>query len=179
MNIFDHLDGFQADLRSKGLEELEEKYYNLCSKLAGIGFTDEIRKVDLQSYENKLTDLLQESIQLAHKQKAKAIYFEYDLDNNWDSAFFICGDYSPLEDEDDDWASDWYGNVEGPALEKFSEIHNINGFDKNEIAIGTTVYLIARTVLSFARAYNNVPTEDSLAICIAFHDQDLIIRIKE
>ncbi|SDP43912.1 hypothetical protein SAMN05216565_10364 [Litchfieldia salsa] len=29
MNIFDYLDELQADLRSKGLKEIEEKYYNL------------------------------------------------------------------------------------------------------------------------------------------------------
>jgi hypothetical protein len=179
MNIFDYLDELQLDIRKKGLEEVEEKYYNLCAKLAGIGIADEVRKVDLESYESVLTDLFQESLQLAHKYKAKAIYFEYDLDNNWDSAFFVCGDYVPIEDEDEDWACDWYEDLEGPNLEQFSKIYSLNGFDKNETAIGTTIYLVTRTVVAYARAYKNLTHENPLAICIAFHDQDPILRIKE
>lgn len=179
MNIFDYLDELQADLLSKNLEEIEDKYFNICSRLAGQDSSNKIREVNLEGYEQELTALLNESIELAHKHKAKAIYFEFDLDNNWDSAFFVCGDYSPLENEDDDWASDWYEDLEGPNLEQFGEIYDINGFDENDAARGSTIYLVARTVISFIRAYNNLPTENSLAFCIAFHDQDPILRVKD
>ena len=116
---------------------------------------------------------------MAQKQKAPAIYFEYDLDNNWDSTFFICKEYSALEDNDDDWASNWNEDLQGPRLKEFANIYEIDGFDINETAVGSTIYLIARTVISYAKAYQVLSDESSLAVCIAFHDQDPIIRIKE
>lgn len=36
MDIFDHLNELQVDLKSKNLEEIEEKYFNICSTLADL-----------------------------------------------------------------------------------------------------------------------------------------------
>lgn len=179
MDIFEHLDELQVELRRKKLEEIEEKYFNICSKLAGPDRANTIKQISLNQYVNDLKLGLEQSIKIAQKQTARAIYFEYDLDNNWDSAFFICKEYSSLEDEDDDWASDWNEDLEGPSLEEFADIYELDGFDSNEAAIGSTIYLVARTVISYAKAYQELSDESSIAVCIAFHDQDPIIRIKE
>lgn len=179
MDIFEHLDELQVDLREKNLEEIEEKYFNICSELAGTERANSIKRVDLNEYVNELKTGLEQSLKIAQEQTARAIYFEYDLDNNWDSSFFICDEYSPLEDEDDDWASDWNENLEGSSLEEFADIYQLDGFDSNEAAIGSIIYLVARTVISYAKAYQILSDESSIAVCIAFHDQDPIIRIKE
>lgn len=179
MDIFNHLNELQVDLRRKNLEEIEEKYFNICSKLAGSDRANSIKQLDLSEYVNDLKLCLKLSIKIAQKQTARAIYFEYDLDNNWDSAFFICKEYSALEDNDDDWASNWNEDLQGPRLKEFADIYEIDGFDINETAVGSTIYLIARTVISYAKAYQVLSDESSLAVCIAFHDQDPIIRIKE
>ncbi|RIW34300.1 hypothetical protein D3H55_10000 [Bacillus salacetis] len=179
MNIFEHLDELQVDLRRKSPDEIEEKYFNICSRLAGPDRANTINQIALNQYEKELRQGLEQSIKIAEKQTARAIYFEYDLDNKWDSAFFICEEYTPLEDEDDDWASDWSENVEAPSLEGFGTIYEVDGFDGNDIAIGSTIYLVARTVIAFTRAYISISHENSIAVCIAFHGQDPIFRIKE
>ena len=179
MNIFEHLDELQVDLRRKNLNEIEEKYFNLCCELAGADRASAIKQVDLNNYLNYLKSGLGQSIKIAQEQAARAIYFEYDLDNNWDSTFFICEEYNVLEDEDDDWASDWSEDFEGPSLEQFANIYELDGFGGDNAAIGSTVYLVARTVSAFTRAYKSLSDKSSAAVCIAFHDQDPIIRIKE
>ncbi|MBJ7968333.1 hypothetical protein JDS84_33600, partial [Bacillus cereus] len=77
---------------------------------------------------------------IANQNSAEAIYFEYDMDNDWNSTFFICDEYTKLSEEDDDWASDWISEVEGPDLKEFAQIYNENRFDNNEKALGTTLY---------------------------------------
>ncbi|MBM7662805.1 hypothetical protein JOC85_003616 [Bacillus mesophilus] len=179
MDIFEYLDELQVDLRRKSLNEIEEKYFNVCSELAGADRANTIKQLDLNEYVNDLKLGLKQSLKIAQEQTARAIYFEYDLDNNWDSAFFICDEYNRLEDEDDDWASDWSEDFEGPSLEQFANIYELDGFDGDNVAIGSTIYLVARTVSAFKTAYKSLSDESSIAVCIAFHDQDPIIRIKE
>ncbi|OCA90445.1 hypothetical protein A8F94_00710 [Bacillus sp. FJAT-27225] len=179
MDIFEYLGELQADLREKNSNEIEEKYYTICSELAGTEKANTIKQVDLNEYVNELKAGLEKSIKIAREQTIRAIYFEYDLDNDWESAFFICEKYNQLEYEDDDWASEWTEDFDGPSLEQFGSIYELDGFDGNDAAIGSTIYLVARTVTAFARAYTLLSDESSIAVCIAFHDQDPIIRIKE
>ncbi|NLP52439.1 hypothetical protein [Bacillus sp. RO1] len=179
MDIFEYLDELQLDLREKCSEQIEDKFYVICSELAGTEKANTIKQVDLSKYVNELKKGLELSLNIAQEQTARAIYFEYDLDNNWDSAFFICAEYNNLVDEDDDWASDWIEDFDGPSLEQFSNIYEMDGFDRSDVAIGSTIYLVARTVTAFTKAYKSISDENSTAVCIGFHDQDPIIRINE
>ncbi|MDQ0418687.1 hypothetical protein J2Z48_002890 [Croceifilum oryzae] len=65
--------------------------------------------------------------------------------------------------------------MKGPDLLEFSRIYSENGFDSSRKAIGNTLYLVARTVCSFANACYGI--ERTIPVCIAFHDQDPILRI--
>lgn len=114
---------------------------------------------------------------IADQNSAAALYFEYDMDNDWQSSFFICNDYTMLSEEDDDWASDWISSVKGPDLKEFAKIYAENGFDYNEEAIGITLYLIIKTVILFGKVAESI--EINIPICIGFHDQDPIMRIRE
>ncbi|MGG0174891.1 hypothetical protein [Gottfriedia acidiceleris] len=71
---------------------------------------------------------------------------------------------------DDDWASDWSEEFEGPSLEDYGEIYELDGFDHNDLAISSTIYLVASTVISYAKAYKALSDESSIAVCIEFHD---------
>ncbi|WP_312475732.1 hypothetical protein [Neobacillus sp.] len=55
----------------------------------------------------------------------------------------------------------------------------MDGFDSNDAAIGSTIFLVTRTETSFTQAYKGLSDESSIAVCIAFHDQDPIIRLTE
>lgn len=45
------------------------------------------------------------------------------MDNDWNSTFFICDEYTKLS-EDDDWANNWISEIEGPNLKEFAQIYN-------------------------------------------------------
>jgi uncharacterized protein YndB with AHSA1/START domain len=177
-NIFDYLDELQTDLHEKSLDEIEEKYYKICAKLAGAGSANKIQQIDVSDYINELKSGLEKASSSAKTYpSSKAIFFQYDLDNHWESRFFICNQYNEIEDGDEDWACDWDIDFEGPSFKPFSEIYEMNGFDEDQEAIGSTVYLVARTVISFLRAYEGLSEKSTIPVCIAFHDQEPIYRI--
>lgn len=177
MEIFDYLEGMQIALTDGNLFDLEQKYLALCSDIAGESEAKRIQSINLDGYKDSLTEGISRSLELARHRSSKAVYFEYDMDNDWISNFFICDEYAALGEQDEDWASEWSEEVTGPELLEFADIYAENGFDASEKAIGITLYLVARTVSALASVCQQVQT--SIPICIAFHDQDPIMRIKE
>lgn len=177
MSIFEFLEEMQNDIIYGNIISLNEKYCTLCQHLATEIDAEIIRMMDLEKYINRIQKAFKKTIQKAVNKKAKAIYFEYDMDNGWDSYFFICDEYNNLNKGDHDWVCSWVDKQKGPSLSKFTKIYETNGFDKNDKAIGITLYLIARTVSSLIKGCNvhsyNKP------ICIGFHDQDPVFRIKK
>lgn len=172
--MFQYLEEMQEDIFSLSVERIELKYFEICSMLSSTEYAERIKAIDLESYKESIRVGLDAAVEMATNEEAKAIYFEYDLDNEWNSQFYICEDYVLLEEEDDDWASEWTYDVEGPKSIELADVYAENGFDTNEEAIGITLYLIARTVCSFISACSDV--QSSIPICIGFHDQDPIIR---
>lgn len=179
MNIFKFLDDLQVDLNKLNSKEIEEKYYKKCSELSGQYYADKIKDIDLTNYTNNITEKFVNAIELAETHHAKAIYFEYDMDNNWDSAFYLCDEYNSMEAENEDWACEYDCYVEGIGLKEFSNLYNIYGFEDTEIAIGINMYLIVRTVCALKKAIEESPIIFNLPFCVAFHDQEPIFRIKE
>ena len=177
MDIFDYLEEMQVELFQKSFEEIEAKYYRLCSTIAGDNIAARIRNISLDIFQTKLKSSLQEALHIANEQSVEAIYFEYDMDNDWESTFFICDGYSSLFEEDDDWASDWIEEIEGPSNKEFAQIYQENGFDATEKARIITLFLIVRTLVAFAKAVKNIKVD--VPLCVGFHDQDPIMRITE
>ncbi|TPF19093.1 hypothetical protein [Priestia megaterium] len=177
MNIFDCLEELQAELFEKSYEEIEAKYYELCSTNVGGNETERIHNINLDTFQTQVKSSLQEAGCIVNEQSAKAIYFEYDMDNGWESTFFICDGYSSILEEDDDWASDWIDEIEGPSNKEFAQIYQENGFDATEKAKIITLFLIVRTLVAFVKAVKNIKID--VPLCIGFHDQDPIMRIKE
>jgi hypothetical protein len=65
-----------------------------------------VSAVDLRQYSAALTDLI-ERIPHLLGPKIAAVYWEFDLDNEWSSAAFLCLAYEPEGAADDDWASEF------------------------------------------------------------------------
>ncbi|MDT0145988.1 hypothetical protein Q9R38_05685 [Priestia aryabhattai] len=177
MNIFDCLDELQAELFEKSYEEIEAKYYELCSTQVEGNEAERIHNINLDTFQMKVKSSLQEAVCIVNEQSAKAIYFEYDMDNDWESTFFIYDGYSSLIEEDDDWASDWIDEMEGPNNKEFAQIYQENGFDATEKARAITLFLIVRTLVAFGTVAKSMKL--NVPLCIGFHDQDPIMRIKE
>ncbi|MFF3024687.1 hypothetical protein ACFVRR_18875 [Gottfriedia sp. NPDC057948] len=151
----------------------------ICNQLAGTERANKIRQIDLKDYIKELKMGLEQSIKIAIELDSKAIYFEYDLDHNWEGAFYICEEYNSLEECDEDWACNWTDDFGGPSFKQFAEIYEENGFDRSNLAIGTTIYLVARTVISCIRALNELPNQITIPLSIAFHDQDpILLKLK-
>ncbi|MFB8426641.1 hypothetical protein ACFC4S_32140 [Priestia megaterium] len=177
MNIFDCLDELQGELFEKSYEEMEAKYYELCSTNVEGNEAERIHNINLDTFQTQVKSSLQEAVHIVNAQSAKAIYFEYDMDSDWESTFFICDGYSSLFEEDDDWASDWIDEIEGPSNKEFAQIYQENSFDATEKERVITLFLIVRTLVAFAKAVKNIKVD--VPLCIGFHDQDPIMRIKE
>ncbi|MGE6537746.1 hypothetical protein [Bacillus luti] len=174
MDMFQYLEEMQEDIFSLSLEQIEGKYYDICSTLASSAHAERIKMIQLDSYKESMRIGLRETLEIAESEEVKAIYFEYDLDNEWNSQFYICEEYVPLEEEDDDWASEWTYDIEGPKSVELADLYDKNGFDTSEKEMGITLYLIARTVCSFISACSEV--QSNIQIWIGFHDQDPIMR---
>jgi len=183
-DIYDYLKKIEQIILHNDWPGLEAFATELAISLAGEKIANEIAKINFDSYQDQLHEALQQAISIAKKQKAFAVYFEYDFDNDWQSHFFICQDYvarEQAEQEGDDWACDYdiKNVVNGPDFSLLSGLYKKNGFfNSTRVAVGSTILLIARTVAAFGRVCEKIAC-DNIAICIAFHGQDPIFRIKE
>ena len=178
MDIFQHIAQMKTHVARRDWNGLERAYRQVCVELAGEGQASKIASLDFLSYQDDLNRAFTEAIRQAQDLNAKAVYFEYDLDNDWQANFFLCGEYNQEDLGDDDWACDWLAVVKAPAFPNASAIYSENDFDGTATARGSTLYLIARTVASLGRCFDGYPSGD-LAVCVAFHDQDPIMRLQE
>lgn len=177
MLFYDHLENMQSEIRKGNYLEILDTYHELCVTLAGEEQALRIQEVDLNDFIVKIREGFIVALDISNDNKGKAIYCEYDMDNGWESNFFICEEYYPIEMKNDDWACEWKFDIRGPSIEEFYNIYKEYDFDMTNYAIATNLYLIARTVVSYANAIQYIRCD--IPICIAYHEQDPIIRIKE
>ncbi|MBG9580495.1 hypothetical protein ABE42_15115, partial [Bacillus thuringiensis] len=90
MDIFQYLEEMQEDVFSLAVEQIEAKYYDICCMLASTEYAERIKVIDVESYKVSIRVGLDAAVEMATNEEAKAIYFEYDLDNEWTSQFYIC-----------------------------------------------------------------------------------------
>jgi hypothetical protein len=93
--IFTELDRMRSIAQSGRWQELESAFATVAGRLAGAERAQQIASVDLGGYEQGLRADISRAYEAAGVHTAAAIYFEYDLDNRWDSAFFMCREYRP------------------------------------------------------------------------------------
>jgi hypothetical protein len=179
MKIFDYLDRMKEDLSENDWEELGIKYRELAEELCGKDIAKKIARVSVKKYEKSLLEGLAKATDLAEDISARAIYFKYDIDDNWHGIFYICPDYNPAEIENDDWIYDWEREIKGPDMSKFAKLYQeCRKMDCEKTKNGATLYLIARTISAFGKCVDqSVPRK--LAICIGFHDQEQIWRMQD
>ncbi|ENQ3077895.1 hypothetical protein [Bacillus multifaciens] len=177
-SIYDYFDELQNNIFNLQPKDIELKYFEICKQLSGVAFVQDIYELNMNEYEEGLEDSFKAALRYLHDDEIKAIYFEYDMDNNWASEFYLCKDYNELSEEDDDWACDWDVHIEGPSLSRFAQMYQMKGgFHNQQESIGITLLLIVRTIVSFfnvVKKYNIF-----IPICIAYHDQYPIMRTEK
>jgi hypothetical protein len=103
------------------------------------------------------------------------VYWEFDPDNAWANAFFLCHRYEPASTGNEDWASDFTRRMEGPSLPSFAGLYDPT-FNGSESAAATNLYLFARTFRTFGESVKPIWPQDK-PLAAAFHDQDPVIRV--
>lgn len=178
MDIYEHISQMKPFISNRDWDGLEREFSRRCRELAGVAQAERISAVSLSDYQSSLQRSMSRAVAKARAEGVRGLYFEYDLDNDWQSGFFFCPTYLPESAGDDDWACDYTDNLEGPDMPLLSEIYCENHFDRTPIALGSTLFLVARTVAAFGRASSGFASPE-FALCIAFHDQTPIMRIHD
>lgn len=176
--ITESLSKFGKLIARKNLDGLESMYHNQAREWSGRGLARRIGEVDLKPYQAMLSLGLAEAERSAEEHQAKAVYFEYTMDQGWDGRFLVCTRYAPESAKDEEWTDEWIAELEGPGIPEFAGIHREYGFDRTDQAKGATLYMIARTVASLVRCVNP-GSAGRAALCIAYRGQNPILRIHE
>ena len=167
----------QAHITSGEWATFDDHYFAQCSAHAP-ELATEIRRADLNLYLDTVSEAFDKSLPIALEREFAAIYFEYDLDNDWESNIFLCPEYKPIESDDDDWACDFELDLPAGSQSDFANIYaTTDNFCQTDAATDTTLFLIARTAILL----NNVIANRDLGpinICIGFHDQNPIHRLR-
>lgn len=161
-------------------QSLEQHFYQLAEQHAGSELAKRIQSLDLTGYTIRLSSFLVTECMRASHHAVKALYWEYDLDNQWNSHLFFCDTYTRLNHNSDAWASQWIDCITGPDLKDFAALYRqFGGFHiEDDAEVAVTFYLIARTVEAFGRAVQAAPTH-KMSICVGHHDQGRITRVYE
>ena len=177
MRIFTELEIMQKRMLLSDWEGFSKRYFSQCNSHDPV-LADQIHRANLDTYRDAVSDAFESALKISIDQKCEAIYFEYDLDNSWNSSFFTCPDYNPLDFDDDDWACEFNNVIPAGSQLLFANIYDdTDNFCSTDAATDTTLYLIARTT----ELLNNVVTGHKLLgtnICLGFHDQNPIHRLK-
>ena len=183
-DVAEMLEEIETDVRGARWERVETQGREACARLASRAVVNQVAAVSLRRFQRELRSGVKHALKKGRALGAIAIYFEYDLDNDWEGHFFLCAEYVPqreLEaaDEGEDWASDWMEVLPGPVQPEFARIYaSQGGFAETPEQAGRTAFLVARTVASFGRAAEGLDTQ-GIAVCMAYHDQSRILRIRE
>lgn len=181
----DFLEKLQSCADEKKWDELESYFYEYCLHFSSEEIANGIKNAHLEEYKQAIEILNDRAFSLAKQYDAKAVYFEYNLDNHWDSAYCICENYLPKEEEDDEWAADFMlldDDLTFYPIVDFGEFEFANfytgGFMSTPLDKAINFFLIARTVTLFGKM-NDAKDWGNMALCIGFHGQQIATRIKE
>ena len=180
MNYYNYFLDFEKFIIDGDLKGAEDFALKTAKEL---GLSDRLLKtinsVDVSKYEKSIEEAIPEAIEVAKEFNAKAIYFDYDIYNDWDSYLFICSDYNDIEKDDEDWSTKWVASINTVSLFDYADIFlkeaNQDFFEgSNDTAI--LLMLIAKTNILFAKAALKYK-DCGFKICIGYHDQDIATRI--
>ena len=176
MEIVAELAKMQRRILTNDWDTFESDYEKICAS-ANPDVARRIASTNFSYYNERQYDAYCKALKKARAAAARAIYHEYDIDNSWQSSFYVCQEYAEPEAGDDDWACRWTSEVRGSGLAEFTKIYNgTDTFCETPEATAITLYLIARTTAAF-KATVMRKSPGTIKICIGFHDQDPIHRL--
>lgn len=168
--LYQGIDYIQQAICMNRLNSLQNVFYNNCDK-NNKDVADRIRAISWNYYKIEMKQQL-ESILYSNNQDIKAIYYEYDPDNNWEGTIFACHSYNDLN-EDDDWACDWTHSLQSPVIPDYTNL-DIDLSLKTE----QSAWILLYAILVLTMTYTDIVFQlhSNLPFCIGFHDQSPITR---
>ena len=172
MELFTRIEAIRPWVARRDWAGLERTFEDACRADAP-GEEAGISRVDLRRYTGALVNLVGRASKALGPDIA-AVYWEFDVDNDWSSAAFLCSRYEPETATDDDWASEFDAEraIHGPAMPELARL--MSTWTGNEHA-AANAYLIARTIAAFGRASAGWHADRPL--CAGYHDQSVVFRI--
>lgn len=176
----------QTFVKQKNWDGLESYFNQYCAYFVSDKVAAAIKNVDLTECGHYLTYKAKEALALCKIYDTKAIYYEYNMLNDWASQFYICSQYNSIKENNDGWIKSFIplgDELEG--FEPSSDSHTPFEFSKvlfecKNIEERTAVeyYLAARTTALFGRAIACIDF-GNIALCCGFHNQKIVTRMYE
>ena len=175
MTSYDRLDSLRSRIALGDWDGLEAEGRSECARLTQ-ATADRIAAIPLLPYEADLRASLA-FVAARQRSDSKAIYWEFNPDDGWQSSFFRCRSYRPEAVGDDEWAADFDDAdvLAGPAAPDLAA-EFATDWDRSQESIARNVYLIARTIAALGRASST--WQSALPLCAGYHDQDVLYRVR-
>lgn len=172
--------GIRTYIKQADWDGLEEDFCLRATVSASEAVAHQISRVPLVQYVKRMRSLIKRAYHKAARSSCQAIYFEFDMDNEWYSTIFVCQDYNPERKKDDEWACDYCDEMVAPTLPKFGVIYSnhVCGQDGEGATDAVESLLIASTVAAIGRAASGLDLK-GVALCVGYHGQDIVFRIRE
>jgi hypothetical protein len=135
--------------------------------------------VDLARYTSGVQRAISHARARADVLVPSALYFEYDLDNRWESNIFFCSSFEPSFVPFAEWPIGSDEHIEGPDLPAFAKAYARLGWSDTAEARAIVILTVARTTAAFGRALQVADPGGSLPWGIGFHDQDPITTVTD
>lgn len=175
MTIYAGLEEMRTLINDADWERLESEFKDRCIRLDPSAAA-RVGAIEVGAYRHALRAGLA-AIEAQVTDVVRAVYWEFDPDNDWQSAFFACRSYRAEVDADDDWAADFEDSsvVIGPPFPAFAR-EFAQGWDRDAASMARNLYLVARTIAALAAASANWAAE--VPLCAGYHDQDRVYRVR-
>jgi hypothetical protein len=172
-NIPRELKWMESRCAKRDWSAIESRYLDLHGVFSTTLATA-IQQIDLSKYITQISHHLNIAATCARSVAMQAVYFEYDMDNDWRSAFYLC----PGPTQDPDWSCKWVAMVPSAPLDPFAEVlSQSDGFCETPEASALSLHLIARTICALGRAAQTVDLT-GLSLSMGYHDQDPITNVQ-
>lgn len=176
MDVYEHLRQMAPRISARDWADLEFTYRAVCARLCGPGTADRIAKIELGGYVDALASGLSRSLLRAQALGAKAVHFEFDLEEGWKGEFLLCRRYTSGSES---WIENAAEELPGPDCPELARVFEAYGFDDSSASTGALVYLLARTAGAVGQAFDAIPAPGELAVCFGFKDQNPLFRLQE
>jgi hypothetical protein len=175
---------FYNNLNSMSLRRdwagLEQYFQQNVEQFSGSDQMSIVQAVSLDDYISRLHAFLYEQcLRLSH-HAVRALYFEYNPNQLWDSRLYICDRYTRASVGNEEWCKHWIDSAAGPDMPEFARLYQQSGnIELGTLpAASTAFYLFARTTAAFGLAVSTIETH-KFAVCLGHHGQEKITRIYE